>query len=180
MVFQPSFGRLCSLFPLKLVFYFSNALLVIGSIIGATAPTSEVLIVGRAVQGWGGAGIFASTLTLYSFVVSKKQMPLFVSVLGSIYIVASILGPVIGGVFAGSYLTWRFCFWINLREWYIFMLGVQPIGWCFYAFALSGHQLTLLSTSSPCRCFGRVDVLCHAGAEARLGRPDPPREAHQA
>jgi MFS family permease len=116
MVFQPSFGRLCSLFPLKIVFHFSNALLIIGSIICATAPTSEVLILGRAVQGWGGAGIFSSTITMYGFVVSKKHMPLFISVLGSVYIVASILGPVIGGVFADSYLTWRFCFWINLRK----------------------------------------------------------------
>ena len=116
MAFQPSYGRLCALFPLKIVFYFANALLALGAIVCAVAPSSEVLILGRAIQGLGGAGIFSTILTMCAFVVSKQKMPMFIALISSIYIVASLLGPVIGGVFADSYLTWRFCFWINLRE----------------------------------------------------------------
>lgn len=116
MAFQPTYGQLCSLFPLKTVFYYANGLLIIGSIVAATATMSEVLILGRVIQGWGAAGLFSTVLTLCGYIISKQKLPLYVSVLTSMYVVASAVGPVLGGVFAGSSLSWRFCFWINLRE----------------------------------------------------------------
>lgn len=55
-------------------------------------------------------------LTLCNYVVSRRRLPLFVAAIGSVYALASVLGPILGGAFAESPLTWRFCFWINLRK----------------------------------------------------------------
>jgi MFS family permease len=116
MALQPTFGRTYYLWPLKPVFCSAIAVFTVGSIICATAPSSTVLIVGRAIQGIGSAGLFSGALTLAAFAVSKKKLPLFISILSSMYAVASVLGPIIGGYVTESHLSWRFCFWINLRK----------------------------------------------------------------
>lgn len=95
----------------------------LGSIVCATAASSMILIVGRAIQGCGSAGVFSGVLTLCTYVVSKRKLALLNSVIGTMFTVASLVGPVIGGIFAESYLTWRFCFWINLRE----SISLHPI-----------------------------------------------------
>lgn len=87
-----------------------------GSIICAVAPSSSVLIFGRAIQGCSTAGVFTGGLVIAGYVVSKQKVPLFISFISTMFMVASIVGPVLGGIFTESSLTWRFCFWVNLRK----------------------------------------------------------------
>ncbi|KAJ4396390.1 hypothetical protein N0V93_000609 [Gnomoniopsis smithogilvyi] len=114
MALQPSYGRLYMCFPLRTVFCICIAIFGAGSIICATSPNSSVFITGRAVQGTGAAGIFSGALIICNYIVSKEKLPIFVSIISSMYIVASVMGPTVGGVIASSSLTWRFCFWLNL------------------------------------------------------------------
>ncbi|RYP61833.1 hypothetical protein DL770_009702 [Monosporascus sp. CRB-9-2] len=127
MALQPTFGRLYYLFPLRIVFSLSIILFCVGSVICATAPSSIALIVGRAVQGSGSSGLVSGALTLAAFVVSKQKLPLFISILSSNYAIASVLGPVVGGVLTESRLTWRFCFWINLHSYHLPAISALPI-----------------------------------------------------
>jgi MFS transporter, DHA2 family, glioxin efflux transporter len=77
------------------------------------AQNSTTLIVGRAIAGMGGAGIASGAYTILAFSAPPKQTAAFTGVLGAVYAVASIVGPLLGGVFTDN-LSWRWCFYINL------------------------------------------------------------------
>lgn len=126
MSFQPAFGQLCTVFPVKTVYLASIAGFELGSIISATAPNSVAFIVGRLVSGTAGGGLWCGTLTLMAHAVPVSKRHLYVSVVTSMYGVASAAGPLLGGVFTDSpRLTWRFCFWINLRKSKLCSLVIQ-------------------------------------------------------
>lgn len=73
------------------------------------------LIIGRGVQGLGSSGVASGALNIGGYIVSKAKMPLMISLMGSMMMTAALAGPVLGGAFTESVLTWRFGFWLNLR-----------------------------------------------------------------
>ena len=109
---QLSFGRVYSYYPAKYVLAALVAVFEIGSIVCATAPTSNALIVGRAVAGIGGAGISSGTFFLISILVPLQSRPKYAGALGSVFGLASFIGPICGGYLTA--ITWRWCFWINV------------------------------------------------------------------
>ncbi|KAI0127292.1 major facilitator superfamily transporter [Xylariales sp. AK1849] len=111
--FQPVFGRLYNQFN-KTIFLASLAIFEIGSFICGLSPTSVVFIVGRAIAGCGGAGLQSGSLVLISATLPADKLPLYVSGIGVVYGIAAVVGPVVGGMMTNSYLTWRWCFYINL------------------------------------------------------------------
>lgn len=117
MSFQPAFGQLFTLFPIKALYIASIVVFEIGSIISASAPSSVAFIIGRLISGAAGGGLWCGTLMLMGKAVPARKRHLYVSVVTSMYGVASAAGPLLGGVFTdSSILTWRFCLWVNLRK----------------------------------------------------------------
>jgi MFS family permease len=117
MVSQPTFGRIYTYFNTKWLFVISLLIFETGSIICATAPTSLALIIGRAAAGAGFAGLYSGTLLVIVDSMPLRQRPLYIGVVTSMFAVSGVAGPLLGGVFTDSKrLTWRFCFWINLRR----------------------------------------------------------------
>jgi hypothetical protein len=106
--FQSTWGKAYKYFPLKSSFLISIMIFEIGSLVCAVARNSTTLIVGRAIAGAGGAGIASGAYTIIAFSAPPKQRPAFTGILGASYGIASVIGPLLGGVFTDK-LTWRWC-----------------------------------------------------------------------
>ncbi|KAH7140952.1 major facilitator superfamily domain-containing protein [Dactylonectria macrodidyma] len=110
---QLLFGKLYALFNVKLVFLTALFVFELGSLICGVAPNSTTLIVGRAIAGLGSAGIFTGSLVTIAHTVERERRPIFFGLLGGMYGIASVAGPLMGGAFT-DHATWRWCFYINL------------------------------------------------------------------
>ncbi|KAK2768840.1 MFS sugar transporter [Arachnomyces sp. PD_36] len=107
------FGKLYTFFPVKWVFLGAIGIFEVGSAVCGAAPTSEALIVGRAIAGVGSAGIFSGALVIVAHSIPLEKRPIYNGVFGSMYGIASVAGPLMGGALT-DHVSWRWCFYINL------------------------------------------------------------------
>lgn len=110
---QPLAGKTFVLFDKKWTYLAYFAIFEAGNLICALAPSSYVLIAGRAVAGLGASGSFAGGFTILTTMVPLHRRAIYTGTWSSMFAIASIVGPVIGGALTQN-LTWRWCFYINL------------------------------------------------------------------
>jgi MFS family permease len=121
-------GKVFTVFEAKWTYIICVIIFEIGSAVCGAAPNMNALIIGRAICGIGGSGMYIGVMTLLSVTTTIQERPLYVGSTGLMWGIGTVLGPIIGGAFTESSAGWRWAFYINLcvgglfAPIYIFML----------------------------------------------------------
>ena len=106
-------GKVYKYLNVKYAYLASIAIFLIGSIVAATAPNSIAVIIGRAFQGLGITGTMNGSIIVINYVSHPQLHPMLIGVWTGIFMISTILGPIIGGALTSG-VSWRWCFYINL------------------------------------------------------------------
>jgi len=112
-IMMPVYGKLGDLIGRKGLFIGAIAIFMLGSVVGGLAPDMTWLIIGRAVQGLGGGGLMILSQAIIADVVPARERGRYMGVMGGVFALASVAGPLLGGWFTES-IGWRWAFWMNL------------------------------------------------------------------
>ncbi|MDY3127099.1 MAG: MDR family MFS transporter [Corynebacterium sp.] len=110
---MPVSGKLGDIVGRKPVYLIGIVIFVCGSALGGFAHSMELLITGRGIQGFGAGILMISSQAIVAEVVPARQRGKYVGIMGSVFGVSSILGPVLGGWFTDG-PGWRWGLWINI------------------------------------------------------------------
>ena len=100
-------------FGRRRMFILGLVIFTAGSAAAALAPSSDVLIIARAIQGVGGAFVTPLSLTILSSAVPPERRAVALGAWGGIAGLAIAIGPLVGGAIAEG-VNWHWIFWLNV------------------------------------------------------------------
>ena len=119
----PVFGKLADLYNNKRIFMISIGIFLLSSIAAGLSPNMIFLIVCRVFQGIGAGGNFALVYIVLADISDPGKRAKTMSFASSIWGIASVLGPTLGG-FIVTFLSWRWIFFINVPLGLLSMAGL--------------------------------------------------------
>lgn len=118
-VSTPLYGKLSDIFGRRPLYLAAILIFLAGSLYAGSVHSMTELAIARGIQGMGAGGLLALALTIIGDIVALKDRAKYQGYFMSVFGVSSVLGPVVGGAFAGSanilgFDGWRWVFFINL------------------------------------------------------------------
>ncbi|WP_373231190.1 MDR family MFS transporter [Cohnella sp.] len=112
-VSTPIFGKLADLYGRKSIFTIGLLLFLVGSVLCGAAQSMSELIWFRAIQGIGAGALTPVTFTIIGDLYTGEERGKVQGVLSSVWSVAGLLGPFVGGYFVDA-MSWRWIFYMNV------------------------------------------------------------------
>ncbi|MGV8978228.1 MAG: MDR family MFS transporter [Cellulomonas sp.] len=115
----PLYGKLSDIYGRKPFYLTAIALFVFGSILSGTANSMYQLAAFRGIQGLGAGGLMSLAFTILGDLVPPRERARYQGLFLAVFGTSSVLGPVVGGFFAGAdtilgITGWRWVFLINV------------------------------------------------------------------
>lgn len=115
----PLYGKLSDILGRKPMYLTAITLFLAGSVLSAVANSMYELAAFRAVQGLGAGGLMSLALAIIADIVSPRERSKYQGYFMAVWGTSSVLGPVIGGFFAGADTIlgidgWRWVFLVNV------------------------------------------------------------------
>ncbi len=112
-VSTPIYGKLGDMYGRKPVFLAAILIFLGGSMLAGLSQSMGELIGFRALQGAGAGGLMVSAQAIIADIVPPRQRGRYMGLIGSVFAVASVAGPLLGGFFVDQ-ISWRWVFYVNM------------------------------------------------------------------
>jgi EmrB/QacA subfamily drug resistance transporter len=109
----PIWGKLADLFSKKLLVQLAISVFIIGTMLAGLSTSTPELIGFRVVQGLGMGGLTALAQVVIAAIIPPRERGRYSGYLGAIMAVATVGGPLIGGVIVDT-IGWRWCFYVTV------------------------------------------------------------------
>jgi EmrB/QacA subfamily drug resistance transporter len=112
-VSTPLYGKLGDMIGRKPVFLAAILIFLAGSLLAGLSQSMGELIGFRALQGLGAGGLMVGAQAIIADIVPPRERGRYMGLIGSVFAVASVAGPLLGGFFVDQ-LSWRWVFYVNM------------------------------------------------------------------
>ncbi|MDO5661663.1 MAG: MDR family MFS transporter, partial [Brachybacterium sp.] len=109
----PVVGKLSDLYGRRWFYLGGIAVFMLGSVLAGVATDFWFLVFARAVQGLGMGTLLPLSQTIIGDIIPPRQRGKYQGLMGAVFGVTSIAGPLIGGVIT-DHLGWRYLFFLTL------------------------------------------------------------------
>jgi EmrB/QacA subfamily drug resistance transporter len=109
----PVYSKLADTVGRKPVMLVGIGLFLLGSILCGMAWSMPALIIFRIVQGFGAGAVQPMSITIAGDIYTLKERAKAQGYLASVWGIASVVGPTLGGVFS-QFVSWRWIFYVNV------------------------------------------------------------------
>jgi EmrB/QacA subfamily drug resistance transporter len=115
----PMYGKLSDIYGRKPLYLFAIVVFVLGSALCGLSQSMYMLAAFRAFQGIGAGGLMSLALAIIGDIIPPRERARYQGYFMAVFATSSVLGPVIGGFFAGTanifgITGWRWIFYINV------------------------------------------------------------------
>jgi EmrB/QacA subfamily drug resistance transporter len=128
----PLFGKLSDLYGRKPFFMLAISIFIIGSALCGLSQSMYMLAAFRAFQGIGAGGLMPLVLAIIGDIIPPRERAKYQGYFMAVFATSSVLGPVIGGFFAGQHhilgvAGWRWIFYINVPIGILALVVVESV-----------------------------------------------------